>query len=525
MFNKAVALLTQAFRVDVRQLRTHLLRGGVAAGVLWLLAIVHLESRGWSSPGLSFCVGLTFSTMVMLTLMGAFYFPSVITEEKEEQTLGLLRMAGVGSATLLIGKSIGRVGVILLLIAVSLPYWWLAITLGGVTTTQVAGVAISLAAHLALVSQIGTLCSVYFTTTGRACVASMIALATLFIGPPILEEILREIGVIPRGPNFVRSLYEHMAPYQLARTLQPGYAGGLFPTQVWTSTLAAAVLFGLSWFLLDRFNTYDQVAGPENKFLSRLKSLFPTFAQKRRRPRRAPEGNIGRAISWKDFRQFGGGYKWWIIRGIGFFCMGLLFTLDGWGSFWKRMGIGLILSTFWVVIAEIVFHAGHLFHRELKDQTWDSLRMLPMTTAGLVGRKILGILPVLVPTLAILFLGMALENEEGRHSLVAEIAREFDRHPVIFSTVTLYCISATLFAIYLTCYCGLKINPWLGTVLAAALFGFVVFSTFFCCFEVFKMDNNDAAGLVFLFGAMLNLAITLGLHFPISHILNGQNLG
>ncbi|HVJ87726.1 MAG TPA: ABC transporter permease, partial [Caulifigura sp.] len=190
MLTKALALLSQTFRVDVRQLRTHLLRGGVAAGVLWMLAIIHMENRFRGSPGLEFCAGLAMSTMVMMTLMGAFYFPSVITEEKEEQTLGLLRMAGVNSVTLLLGKSVARVGVILLLIAVTLPYWLLSVTLGGVTSTQVAAIAVCLAAHLALMSQIGTLCSVYFTTTGRACVAAAIILFLIMVAPAIAQEIL-----------------------------------------------------------------------------------------------------------------------------------------------------------------------------------------------------------------------------------------------------------------------------------------------------------------------------------------------
>ncbi len=62
MFAKAVALLSQAFRVDVRQLRTHLLRGCVTAGVLWMLAIIQIEMRRSGSPGLEFCGVLAFST-------------------------------------------------------------------------------------------------------------------------------------------------------------------------------------------------------------------------------------------------------------------------------------------------------------------------------------------------------------------------------------------------------------------------------------------------------------------------------
>jgi len=517
MLTKAFALLSQTFRVDVRQLRTHLLRGGIAAGVLWLLTIVHFEQRFRSSPGLELCAGLTFPTMIVLTLMGAFYFPSVITEEKEEQTLGLLRMAGVNSVTLLLGKSVARVGVVLLLIAVSLPYWWLCVTLGGVTSTQITAVALSLAAHLALMSQIGTLCSVCFATTGRACVAAMILIALLLLGPGILEATLMELRVIGWGNTTIRPFYANMAPYQLRLILMPGYSGNVFTTQVWMNSLAAVVLFGVSWLLLDRVNTYDQVPGRESRFIAWMKSLAPAALRRRRRPRRAPSGPVGGAILWKDFRQFGGGYKWWLLRFAGYACIGFLFSLDRWGRFWERFGVGLIVSAFWFGILEIVYHAGHIFHREIHQQTWDSLRILPVSTAGIVCRKVLAAVWALVPAIACLLLGLLLE-----HRFFNDIFVEFDRHPVISFCVTIYCTAGVVLACYLTCYFGLRVNPWLGTVIAAALFGFLCATPFMCCFGLMGLKGNDAAGFVFFCTAFLNLGIAAGFHIPISAMLNGE---
>ena len=520
MLTKAVALLSQTFRVDVRQLRTHLLRGAIAAGVLWLLAIVHMETRSWSSPGLEFCNALTFSTMAMLTLMGAFYFPSVITEEKEEQTLGLLRMAGVNSITLLLGKSVARVGVILLLIAVSLPYWWLGVTLGGVTISQIVAVAVALAAHLALMSQIGTLCSVYFTTSGRACVAAMIFLFLVMIAPVIADEILQDAGIVGRGTRPFFFIYQHQAPYQLSMIVRAGYAGGIWTSQVAWNLIASLVLFGLSWLLLERLNMYEQVPGRESKLKTWVKNLLPEAIRKRRRARRAPIGPPGWAIVWKDFWLFGGGLRWWGLRLIGYAAMAFLFSLDGWGSIEKRIGVGLILTAFWAGIAEIVFHAGHLFHREVKEQTWDSLRMLPVTTGLICRRKIMGALWALVPTFAALFLGIMLEK-----SLFNEIWREFDNHPVVTFCISFYCFAATILAVYMTCYFGLRVNPWLGSVLAAGLFGFISATPFMCCFGVLRMNGNEAAGFVFLAASALDLMIAAGFHIPISATLNGETNG
>jgi len=403
---------------------------------------------------------------------------------------------------------------------VSLPHWRLCVTLGGVTTTQVGAVAVALAAHLALMSQIGTLCSVYFTTTGRACVASMIILFLLLLGPPIAEELLRELHLLSRSNNFFAPMYRNMAPFQLAMLVSPGYAGGLITTQVWTNMLASVALFAVSWLLLDRVNTYDPAPGRESKLLARLKSLLPESMLLKRPPRRAPVGPVGGAILWKDFRQFGGGYRWWLFRAIGFVCMGLLFSLDGWGRLWQRVGVGLIVTAFWAGIAEIVFHAGHLLHREIKNQTWDSLRMLPVSTSSIVRRKIMAALWAMVPTFAALFLGMLMEKR-----LFEEIFREFDRHPVISSCVTIYCIAGTILAVYLTCYFSLRVNPWLGTVIAAGLFGFLTSTPFMCCFGLMNLDGNSTAGFVFFFAAFFDLAIAAGFHLPISATLNGETNG
>ena len=88
--------------------------------------------RGWR------CLqSLTWVNIWFITLVGVTYFSSAITEEKEERTLGLLRMADIGSGSILLGKWAPRVVGMLSLVAVQFPFTLLAITLGGVTQAQV----------------------------------------------------------------------------------------------------------------------------------------------------------------------------------------------------------------------------------------------------------------------------------------------------------------------------------------------------------------------------------------------------
>ncbi|HVJ87967.1 MAG TPA: hypothetical protein VM452_20050, partial [Caulifigura sp.] len=326
--------------------------------------------------------------------------------------------------------------------------------------------------------------------------------------------------VIPRGNDIFAPIYREQAPFRLAMILRAAYGGGIITSQVVINIAASIVLFGLSWILLERFNTYDQVPGRESKLKGRLRAALPTILRTRRRARRAPSGNPGWAIVWKDFWLFGGGLKWWMLRVVGYITMGFLFSLDGWGSLEKRIGVGLILSSFWAGIAEIVFHAGHLFQREVKEQTWDSLRMLPVSTGLLCRRKIVGALWALVPTFVALGLGILLEG-----GLFREIEREFDRNPGFAFCMTVYCMATPILAVYITCYFGLRINPWLGTVVAAGTFGFICFTPFMCCFGLMRMDGPDSAPAVLFLAATLNLAIAMGFHMPIWSTLNGETNG
>jgi hypothetical protein len=65
-------------------------------------------------------------------------FPAAISEEKEDETLTLLRMTNLSALSILFGKSTSRFIGAMLLLAVQIPFTLLAITLGGITFSQIA---------------------------------------------------------------------------------------------------------------------------------------------------------------------------------------------------------------------------------------------------------------------------------------------------------------------------------------------------------------------------------------------------
>ncbi|MBL8848628.1 MAG: hypothetical protein JNG89_03050, partial [Planctomycetaceae bacterium] len=201
MLQKTLALLHRSLRTDVRLLRVHFFRAGLLCYVLFALSEVQVVSFS-GSPGLDLLRWLLYANFWFITLSGILYFSSAITEEKEEQTLGLLKLAGINPLSLLLGKWLPRMIGALLLIAVQLPFTLLSITLGGVLIHQVIAAYCTLAAHLVLCGSIGLFASVVSSRAGAAAVLTLLLMFGLTCLLPFLNlgvTFAYQAGLVPAG--------------------------------------------------------------------------------------------------------------------------------------------------------------------------------------------------------------------------------------------------------------------------------------------------------------------------------------
>src|SRR5262249_43201599 len=105
MFTGTLAMLHRAVRLDARLLRTHLFRAGFAWLVyVSLLYALWISQTLLGAPGLRMFEAMTWLNVVLISLAGVSFFATAITEEKEEDTLGLLKMAGIDPLGILLGK-------------------------------------------------------------------------------------------------------------------------------------------------------------------------------------------------------------------------------------------------------------------------------------------------------------------------------------------------------------------------------------------------------------------------------------
>jgi ABC-type Na+ efflux pump permease subunit len=124
------------------------------------------------------------------------YFSSAITEEKEEMTLGLLRMTNLNPLSILLGKSTSRLCGALLLLAAQLPFTLLAVAFGGISTRQIMAAYCTLAAYILLLSNLALLFSVTARRTAAAAFFTGLMLFIYLVGYAILPGLLSAIGYL-----------------------------------------------------------------------------------------------------------------------------------------------------------------------------------------------------------------------------------------------------------------------------------------------------------------------------------------
>ena len=155
-----LTLLNHSLRQESRSVPAHRFRIGSLLVATWMLLSAHYYTGFIGTVGGAFIQSLIALDLVLILVAGSSYFGSVITEEKEQGTLGLLKLAGFSNAGLMFGKSTARILTALIIFLIQLPFAFLAIVLGGTSVTQIVAAYLTLAAFLVLLGNVGLFLSV-----------------------------------------------------------------------------------------------------------------------------------------------------------------------------------------------------------------------------------------------------------------------------------------------------------------------------------------------------------------------------
>lgn len=411
MLRGSSVLLARSLRLDAFLLRAHVLRL-IFAGVIFLsLAWAHLTRFAFGSPGLHFFRSICWLNLLFISLAGISLFATPITEEKEEGTLGLLKLAGLSPLSLLLGKSTTRLISATLLLMAQLPFTLLAITLGGVTMGQIAAAYFALLAYMLLVANSGLLCSIVCKRSSNACLLNGLIILLLQVLPISVLPLLTSLAIAPsiRDPwnvlepviKILESLNRVSLPQRLETILLTGFSESPLSPQVGINVLLSAGLFVICWMTFDRLTRYEQASEPSRNWLKPGRRFWGTV-----RVNRAWKN----PIVWKEYYFLTGGPMGTIARLVALIvlCVG---TSLGWCFLTDRynyesVGVIAMLVAVALLTFELSFYASRIFHDELRWHTFPTLTLLPMSTSRIVFSKLVGCALGLIPAVVVCCIGI-----------------------------------------------------------------------------------------------------------------------
>ncbi len=406
MWRGIFALLFRSLRTDSRAVRVHLL-WFLLLGVIYLaLCWAQQTAIFFGAPGRSFFRIVVFVNAAFVTLLGVGFFSSAITEEKEEDTLGLMTMAGISPLGILLGKSTSRLFQVLLLLAIQYPFTLLAVTLGGLMPSQITSAYLSLFSYTILLANVGLLCSVFCRRSRDAAGLTTLWLVGYGLVPLFATigywYLLQTKGWVATNPDQnlilapLKWLGESTFFTELYAATETGYQFRWSP-QIVGNAAGGLVCFLLSWWLFG-FVAMD----PAQETSSRGMVA-------RRTSRRLRLFSAGRAwdpsLIWKDFHFIGGGWAGVVIRCLLYSGLyGLCIAANdpaAWGGTnsvrWEDVTWGFLFFSHPLLAIDIALCASRIFQEEIKGMTLSSLLMLPRSIPDLAYSKAFGCSLVLLP--------------------------------------------------------------------------------------------------------------------------------
>lgn len=466
MYQKTFALTVRALRVDSRNLTPHLLRAGLALFILmYLLSTQQSSTR--QAPGRDLFGWIIYTNAVFASFVVPLLFANAITEEKEERTLSLLLIADVSPLALLIGKFLPRMLSVLLVFVIQLPFSLLAITLGGVTLTQVIAGYAAVAAYVVFVGLMSLWCSFVLRLTANAIGLAGLMLLAYHAFPAILHMFFAIYANDRIWGEFAQSGLSTMNMYwptnlffRLNTILVAGYDSGVLSLQVGINLIFGLLFFLTAWWMFP-FSNREMDATPVKR---RSRNAF------RRRPWRA-------AIAWKEFYFTAGGtFQFW-LKLVLYGGVFLLVTLASVNWNWNRIDwsestlIGAGVLFYFFLPLETILTVGRLFYPEIKDQTLSSLFMLPLSTARIAYSKLFGALLSLLPACFWLSLALLFNLK-----FLAEVISKLDDFSLEVWLILLNVGANALFYLNLVAWLSTRMNSWWAMIVASFIHYFGVIS-------------------------------------------------
>ncbi len=535
------ALTLRSLRQDSRLLRFHLLRFAIAVAVVLGILAASESARVAEAPGRDLLEALGWANFWAVTIAGVLLFAPTITEEKEDQTLGLLRMTGIGPASLLLGKALPKLVQLLLVLIVQLPVVWLTRTLGGVDWLLMMNVYLLVFGQLIGVVALSMLASVVMRTSAGAVVLAggLVFFWTLGL-PDIADEILSWASYRDPVGLALLPLASHMQQWSLLETLDAVLQSGTtIPGTLPALAVNLSLAGGLGFLTAVTFAywSHHETQQTELEWVQeKWQRLWDWMTHYRKSRQRAasPPAVVGlpvsltestssimpsnrdlvealpvsrsrlscrswhNAIIWKEYFLLGGGRTGFRVRcglaGLGFLGIILLVTdtihaliIGGqyfrWRDDWSQRAAEPIMGcSAWAFGLDVAYLTVNLFSYELRRQTWESLQLLPLSLGTICRRKILGAACHLVPWVVAFLCGLAMSVSSDDMTYFWEYQMS---DPLAVLGTVLQVVTQFVTALLVLTWLSLRFNPWIAILLTGAFYWVIGVAWIMSLFMVF----------------------------------------
>lgn len=414
MFHGLLALLTRSLRQDARQLRNHVFRLSFVSFIYLSLLFASITAGSFGAPGLKFFQLIATLNEIFITCAGIGFFASAITEEKEEDTIGLLVMAGLNPLGILLGKSTSRLIQASMLLIVQFPFMLLAVTLGGVTPHQILAAYVALLAFMALLANVALVFSTICDRGGSAAGLTTLLLALYAVSPALAPAVSTELARVGLSHSAwygqtIFKLLEWSAESSVfwsihSKILATGFNEPIVSTQVITNFAGGLICFGIAWLAFIPSTSRSNSGAVSRGMVLRSTSRVRLFS---------PGRSWALPLAWKDFQFIAGGYSFIVIKVFAYalLLVGTVYVNYAWGGGglqWGDVGATYVMLLMVAIGIEACLLAARIFHDEVRLQTLSSLLMLPRSIPYLAYTKALGCVLGLVPSIICLCLGILL---------------------------------------------------------------------------------------------------------------------
>lgn len=414
-------LLTKELVEQAARRQTYILRVVYALLLFVAAGIMFASTLAAGSHNLFAILGSgrqMFDRLLMLQFAGIYLFmpamtASVVTGEKERNTLGLLFLTRLGPWAIVFEKLLSRAVPMLGFQLLSMPLLAFAYSFGGISQESVWTGAWVLVVTTFQFGALCVMCSTYFRTTLGALVGTYVIAGALFFGPALVSAAaLFYFGGPMQSSGAIQRLLAWDGPL-LWMTFGPAASERMYdsrtPISIWfvLKETAPLIVSGLVFLAIARHflvsRAFLNPVNPLIRFFRALDGFFERINQNSitrgvvlvREDTSLPDA---RPVSWRETKKRSLGKTTWLIRIFVLLETFVCFVAVTSAADYRRgMATGHAGLTLWLLAIAVVAVAGaNLFSSERSRQTLDVLLSTPMTTREIVLQKYAGIVRLCV---------------------------------------------------------------------------------------------------------------------------------